>query len=113
MDEIARRKPKNRLPVSPKKMLAGFQLKRRNPRVAPTIEQSSSETTTMPSTTLMTKSVMPASTATPPAKPSSPSIRLMALVTRTIQKMVTGKAQAPSSTGPAKGMPMTSICTPA
>ena len=46
----ARMTPRNKLPVSPKKMEAGFQLKRRNPRVAPTMQISSKAPTTLPST---------------------------------------------------------------
>ena len=53
------------------------------------------------------KMVPVAASATPVARPSSPSMRLSAFVTPTIQRTVSGKPRTPSSRVP-KGVAMVS-----
>ena len=84
-------KPMNRLPESPRKIVAGLKLKRRNPRMAPAsvtlIREPSQEWLTM----AQTKKTIVENKADPAAKPSSPSMRLKALVTATTHSTVKGK----------------------
>src|ERR1022692_2419637 len=83
-------KPMKRLPESPRKMVAGLKLKRRNPTIAPariTLIKAPSEECTTSETTKNTKVE---NNAEPAARPSRPSMRLKALVTATTQSTVRG-----------------------
>ncbi len=51
---------------------------------------------------------MTATSATPPARPSRPSIRFIALMTPTNQNIVTGRLAQPSAIGSPNGLAMTS-----
>src|ERR1039458_7506630 len=83
-------KPMNRLPESPRKIVAGLKLKRRNPRMAPArvtlIREPSQERSTIDTT----KTTIVENKADPAAKPSKPSMRLKALVTATTHNTVSG-----------------------
>ena len=50
--------------------------------------------------------------ATPPARPSSPSMRFIAFITPAIQSMVKGRARNPSSITPPRGFAMWSMRNP-
>src|SRR3990170_2460204 len=69
------RKPRKRLPESPRKMLAGGKLKKRNPRTAPASAEVNIVDEDCPKKMLIAKSVTAAKRITPDASPSSPSIR--------------------------------------
>ncbi len=58
------------------------------------------------------KVVMTATSATPPARPSSPSIRLSALMTPTIQNIVNGRLAQPSAIGSPSGLAIASMRKP-
>ena len=83
--------PMNRLPESPKKMVAGWKLKRRKPNVAPAnaiVRKAISGFGTMRD---ITKTTMVEKSAEPAASPSNPSIRLNAFVISSTHNIVSGK----------------------
>src|SRR6266496_3511994 len=82
------RQPTNRLPESPRKIVAGLKLKRRKPRTAPAIMTERYETRALWLTRETTKTVIVENSAEPAAKPSKPSIKLKALVMRMTHKIV-------------------------
>ena len=55
---------------------------------------------------------MTATSATPPASPSRPSIRFSALMTPTIQSIVKGRLTQPSAIGSPNGLASTSMRKP-
>jgi hypothetical protein len=78
----------NRLPLSPIKIWAGLKLYRRKPQIAPASEMETSAPQELPSTREQMKMTIVENSADPAARPSSPSIRLNALVTNTTHKIV-------------------------
>ena len=93
-------KPINRLPLSPRKIVAGLKLKRRNPRIAPARTTVSREIKGSPLTSDIIKTVTVEKSADPAASPSSPSIRLKALVINNTQIIVSGSAAHSNSSYP-------------
>src|SRR5436305_4295640 len=97
--------PMNKLPESPKKIVAGLKLKRRNPRIAPVRATVSKATRDEWLRTATTKTTRVENSADPAASPSSPSIRLNALVIPNTQRIVSanptnqGNWRAPKRTG--------------
>ena len=95
----------NRLPESPRKMVAGLKLKRRNPRIAPANAIVITSTRTGPWNTARTNATMVENKADPAANPSSPSMRLKALVMASTQMTVNisstnqGNGRLPKRTG--------------
>ena len=83
--------PMNRLPESPRKIVAGLKLKRRNPRMAPASVTLIREPSHEWLTSETTKNTIVENKADPAAKPSRPSMRLKALVTATTHNTVRGK----------------------
>src|SRR5579872_2955408 len=83
-------KPRNKLPQSPRNIVAGLKLKRRNPTRAP-----ASARVIRGKWELENKVVIPTTTvenkAEPAARPSKPSIKLKALVIAMTHKIVNGK----------------------
>lgn len=82
----------NRLPESPIKMEAGLKLWRRNPSSPPIMTTAATRSTgslIAPNATARLASAIP---ATPAASPSTPSMRLIAFITPTIQTSVIGIA---------------------
>ena len=78
-------------------IFAGFLLKGRNPRHAPTSEAITSATSPSDTKSAMTSIEMALMVETPQARPSSPSMRLTAFVMPTIHKTVMGTASQPRS----------------
>ncbi len=70
----------NKLPESPRKIVAGLKLKRRNPRIAPARTMAISSTRFGPCSRATTNTTIVEKRADPAARPSSPSIKLKALV---------------------------------
>ena len=99
------KKPMNRLPESPRKMVAGLKLKRRKPRIAPAKTSVISSTRLGPLSSATTKTTIVENRAEPAAKPSKPSIKLKALVMARTQTTVNnrptyhGRARSPKRTG--------------
>ena len=97
--------PINRLPESPRKIVAGLKLNRRNPRMAPAKAIVSSDTGDEPLESATTKTTKVENSAEPAAKPSRPSIRLNAFVIPMTHRTVMGspiyqaKCRAPNNTG--------------
>ncbi|MNP19343.1 hypothetical protein D3C76_1118650 [compost metagenome] len=91
-DNIARQKPRNNAPESPIKILAGWKLKYRKPKMLPSSNRHSNTTIVFPIMKAITAIVPIAIADTPAASPSKPSIKLMAFVTPTIHKIVKGIA---------------------
>ncbi|MNV39588.1 hypothetical protein D3C71_1311730 [compost metagenome] len=89
---MPKQKPRNREPVSPIKILAGWKLKNRKPTMLPSRSRQISATMTFPIKKAIVAIVAIAIPDTPAASPSNPSIRLTAFVTPTIQKIVSGMA---------------------
>ncbi len=109
---MARTNPRNMLPVSPMKMVAGLKLKTRKPSTAPASAAMHSAISTSPRASARTRFVPAAKKATPPARPSSPSMRLTAFTTPTIHRSVNGSDSIPSGIGGPKGQVMLSIRRP-
>src|SRR5882672_5288440 len=85
------RKPMNRLPEPPRKIVAGLKLNRKNPRIAPASATLISEPSHEWLTSATTKNTTVENSAEPAAKPSKPSIRLKAFVIATTQSTVSGR----------------------
>ena len=83
-------KPTNRLPQSPRKMVAGLKLKRRKPRIAPASTSVITDTNEEWLNSATTKTTRVENNAEPAASPSSPSIRLKALVMPRTHRIVSG-----------------------
>ena len=94
-EAVAIIKPTNRLPQSPINILAGWKLKNRNPVKAPDRASITTARTTLPCHRASIAITAQAIPDIPAARPSKPSMRLMALVTPTIHRMVTGQANQP------------------
>ena len=107
----AKMKPRNMLPVSPMKILAGLKLYRKNPRAEPARAAVNRATTMTSCCSATRKIVMEAITATPAARPSRPSMRLTVLVSPTIQNTVAGAARYSRYRKSPKGSVMKSILT--
>src|SRR5258708_25943790 len=84
------RNPISKLPQSPRKIEAGLKLYRRNPLIAPASASVSIRTTSLWPTIATTQLTRVDSNAEPAASPSSPSIRLNALVIQRTQRIVSG-----------------------
>ena len=84
--------PMNMLPVSPRKMLAGLKLYRKKPRHAPMKPRSSNTSPGLCCISKIPHSPTAEMIARPDARPSSPSIRLKALMIATSQ--ITTSAQS-------------------
>ena len=82
--------PKNRLPVSPINILAGFMLYGINPKDAPVRIAKIRAISVCPVKRHMTNTDIEAIDETPTASPSRPSMRFTAFVTPTIHRIVTG-----------------------
>ena len=91
------------------KMLAGLKLNSRKPSTAPPRLALSSITRAVVVDRPTTKLVTQAKNTTPPARPSSPSMRLIALMIATIQSTVTATANTPMSRWPMNGSAMASM----
>ena len=91
MANVAKTNPKKRLPVSPRKIVAGEKLNRRNPSNAPANVMARMQTKWLPWISETTKTERVTKKAIPAAKPSSPSIRLNELVIATIQNTLRAK----------------------
>jgi hypothetical protein len=100
------------LPESPMKMLAGLKLKSKKPITAPPRAADNNMTMASPLIAPTTKFVTHAKNATPPARPSSPSIRLIALMIATIHRTVIATPNTPMSRSPKKGSLIASIRKP-
>ncbi len=83
--------PMNKLPESPRKMLAGKKLNRKKPRVAPASVIARSATSGFGTTSDTIKTAKVLKNADPAASPSRPSIRLKAFVINKTQMMVKGR----------------------
>ena len=94
--------PIKRLPQSPRKMVAGLKLKRRKPRIEPASARAISETRDEPETSATANTTIVEKRADPAARPSSPSMRLKALVMARTQRTVSGKAYKPGKMVSAK-----------
>ncbi len=77
------------------KMRAGLKLKKRKPTTAPSITAMTTASRMFPPMYATTKFVSPAKKTIPAASPSSPSIKLIAFTTPTIQRTVTGRPKTP------------------
>ena len=84
------RNPMNRLPQSPRKIVAGLKLKRRNPRMAPASAIVIRATKDDWLTRATTNTTNVENRADPAARPSKPSIRLNAFVMAKTQRTVRG-----------------------
>src|SRR5262249_17222000 len=84
-------KPMNRLPLSPRKIVAGLKLKRRKPSMAHHKANDITDTKAEPLSKATTNTTRVEKNAEPAANPSRPSIRLKALVTAITHRMVSGK----------------------
>src|ERR1700675_2438226 len=97
--------PMNKLPQSPRKMVAGLKLKRRNPRIAPANTIVSSDRDDDPLKIATKKTIKVEKSAEPAARPSSPSIKLNAFVIPITHRIVMGspkyqdKCRMPNKTG--------------
>src|SRR5205814_6009621 len=91
MAKVAKTNPKKRLPVSPRKIVAGEKLNRRNPSNAPASVMDRMQTKWLPWINETTKTERVTKKEIPAAKPSNPSIRLNELVIATIQNTVRSK----------------------
>src|SRR3989475_12411724 len=83
-------KPMNKLPQSPRKIVAGLKLKRRNPRIEPASATVSAEIRKLPPTKETTHTASAENNADPAETPSIPSRRVKALAihrTTTIVKV--------------------------
>jgi hypothetical protein len=85
------RKPMNKLPESPRKMVAGWKLYRKNPNMAPANTTERSDTRGVCLNKETAKMIIVENNAEPAASPSSPSIRLKAFVIRRTQNIVRGR----------------------
>src|SRR5208337_417943 len=85
-----RMNPMNKLPQSPRKTVAGLKLKRRNPSTAPLSASAISDTRADCVTSETTNTTSVENSAEPAASPSSPSIRLKALVIASTHSTVKG-----------------------
>src|SRR5271165_4798289 len=83
--------PIKRLPQSPRKMVAGLKLKRRKPRIEPASAKAMSETKEEPVTNATANTTTVEKRAEPAASPSSPSMRLKALVMARTHRIVRGR----------------------
>src|SRR3989339_2185893 len=95
IERMARENPTNRLPESPRKILAGLKLKRKNPNKEPDKHIPINAEVISLFKREIAKIVRPAITAIPVANPSSPSIRLNAFVIPVIQRTVNGNEKIP------------------
>src|SRR5205807_5438905 len=102
-------KPIPRLPESPRKTEAGVKLYRRNPSRAPASGSVVRANPRLWSITAPVNNAAVEHSASPPASPSTPSIRLNALLHATSQRTVSGADQSVSTAVPE----MASIRTPA
>jgi len=84
--------PKNIEPVSPIKILAGLKLKGKNPKHAPMTAKATKAMSGLPSFKQINTIETEAMELTPAANPSSPSMKLTALIMRTIQSTEKGIA---------------------
>ena len=89
-DSVTAENPRSWLPVSPMKTVAGCVLNRRNPKMEPASAKATSPMTMSSSCQARYPMQAKMSRQMPPASPSSPSARLMALVTPTIASTVSG-----------------------
>src|SRR2546427_8229170 len=89
-------KPMNKLPQSPRKIVAGLKLKRRNPRIEPASASVSAEIRKLPPTKETTNTVRVENNADPAERPSIPSRRLKALVIQRTHTIVKGNASHPN-----------------
>ncbi len=103
MPSTAMTNPSSRLPVSPRKIRAGGKFHRRKPAAAPESAMAATGKKLEASGSPAAKSVAATMAPIPAARPSSPSMRFMALVIPTIQSSVTGTESAPRSQVPPKG----------
>jgi len=87
--------PRNILPQSPMKTLAGLKLRNRKPMRLPSMASMNTATTGCPTEKAKAASTAQVIREMPAAKPSSPSMRFTALVIPTIQSMVMGQASGP------------------
>ena len=88
METAASINPRNMLPQSPMKTLAGGKLYSRNPEQAPTKEIVIMTANTCPLIMARQHRITEAINVIPPARPSIPSTRLSAFVTASTQKTV-------------------------
>src|ERR1017187_5064676 len=84
----------NRLPESPRKMLAGWKLYRKNPSMAPANTAERRDISGVCLITDTAKIIIVENNAEPADNPSSPSIRLNAFVIKRTQMIVRGRATA-------------------
>ena len=92
MPVTAKITPMKVLPVSPKKILAGWTLKRRNPRHAPASTSIASASGWFRPASRNHSAMQPLEMkASPEARPSMPSIRLKALTTKITQTTMNGR----------------------
>jgi hypothetical protein len=97
--------PMNKLPQSPRKMVAGLKLNRKKPRMDPARASVNNDTNGEPLKMATTKTTTVENNAEPAARPSKPSIRLNAFVIPITQRTVMGspmyqaKCLVPNNTG--------------
>src|SRR5437764_14205183 len=94
----AKKKPRNVLPASPRKMRARGKLNHKNPATAP-MKMSSEPAHGCIAASGTRRSTAAAMNATPPDNASMLSSKLKALTIPTIQKMATGGSQPFNETG--------------
>ena len=82
--------PMNRLPQSPRKIVAGLKLNRRKPRIAPASATAIAETSPDWLKSAAANTTMVENKPDPAANPSRPSIKLKALVMASTHKIVNG-----------------------
>src|SRR6266852_4559894 len=102
--------PMNKLPESPKKIVAGWKLNRKNPSVAPASAIAKNATSGFGAISDITNTTTVENTADPAASPSNPSIKLNAFVISSTHNTVSGRQYTHSNACPPWISPK--LCTP-
>src|SRR5882762_1631110 len=102
--------PMNKLPESPKNIVAGWKLNRKNPSVTPASAIAKNDTSGFGAISDITNTTIVVNTADPAASPSNPSIKVNALVINSTHNTVSGRQYTHSSALPPKISPK--LCTP-
>src|SRR6266403_5315722 len=92
--------PINKLPESPKKIVAGWKLNRKNPSVVPVSAIANKTTSGFGTISDITSTTTVVNTADPAANPSKPSIKLNAFVINSTHSTVSGRQYTHSSVRP-------------
>ncbi len=100
IEKNASANPSDMLPASPMNSLAGWRLYLRNAISTPQNAMPNTTSCICPLRYARAVNVAKATSDTPPASPSSPSIMFRAFITPMVQKMVIGTARGPKSMSP-------------